>query len=293
MANPGSASGVRGFIARNKLLSAVLVILVAAAIARLGAGPDAGTTTAAEPESTPTASATPTATPTPEPSPSTTTETPDEVEEEVSAADEEGERAQPAATTPKPEPEQPGDLMVVARVIDGDTVELANGDRVRVIGIDTPERGECNFGPATSRMRKLVEGKQVRVVSPDNERDRYGRLLAYLDVDNMDAGLRLIKAGLAISRYDSRDGYGPHPREARYIAADEATPTKTCAQPKPKPAPKPDTGNAPGAGCEPGYDPCVPIYPPDVNCADVNGPIRVTGPDPHGLDRDGDGIACE
>jgi hypothetical protein len=34
-------------------------------------------------------------------------------------------------------------------------------------------------------------------------------------------------------------------------------------------------------------------YPPDVDCADVNGPIMVTGSDPHGLDGDGDGVACE
>jgi hypothetical protein len=37
----------------------------------------------------------------------------------------------------------------------------------------------------------------------------------------------------------------------------------------------------------------VPPYPPDVDCADVDGPITVTGSDPHGLDADGDGTACE
>lgn len=45
------------------------------------------------------------------------------------------------------------------------------------------------------------------------------------------------------------------------------------------------------ADCAPGYDPCVPPYPPDLNCPDV-GPVTVTGPDPHGLDADGDGVAC-
>jgi hypothetical protein len=45
------------------------------------------------------------------------------------------------------------------------------------------------------------------------------------------------------------------------------------------------------SGCAPGYDPCVPPYPPDVNCPDV-GPVTVSGPDPHGLDADGDGVAC-
>ncbi len=57
-----------------------------------------------------------------------------------------------------------GDTSRVARVIDGDTIELANGDRVRYIGIDTPERGESFFGAATRLNRGLVEGKNVRVV---------------------------------------------------------------------------------------------------------------------------------
>ncbi len=54
-------------------------------------------------------------------------------------------------------------------------------------------------------------------------------------------------------------------------------------------------GGTPGGGCAPGYHPCVPPYPPDIDCGDVNGPIRVMGDDPHGLDGDGDsssGDAC-
>jgi hypothetical protein len=177
----------------------------------------------------------------------------------------------------------------VTRVIDGDTIELASRESVRVVGIDTPELGECGYDEAAANMERLVLGKRVRLVMSDEDRDHYGRLLRYLDVGKVDAGLRQIKAGLAIARYDSRDGYGYHPRENRYIDADEVTPNKTCPQPNPAP---PEQQPAP-AGCAPGYDPCLPPYPPDVDCADVNGPIRVTGSDPHGLDGDGDGVACE
>ena len=53
-------------------------------------------------------------------------------------------------------------------------------------------------------------------------------------------------------------------------------------------------GGAAPADCEPGYDPCVPPYPPDVDCPDVDGPVKVTGSDPHGLDGyDNDGVGCE
>ena len=45
--------------------------------------------------------------------------------------------------------------------------------------------------------------------------------------------------------------------------------------------------------CEPGYSPCVPSYPPDLDCPDVGGPVAVTGSDPHRLDADNDGEGCE
>jgi hypothetical protein len=53
--------------------------------------------------------------------------------------------------------------------------------------------------------------------------------------------------------------------------------------------PEPSAGNS----CDPNYSGCVPPYPPDVNCPQVDGPVQVLGSDPHGLDRDHDGIACE
>lgn len=123
-----------------------------------------------------------------------------------------------------------GKTWLVTRVVDGDTVELANGEHVRLGGIDSPEVGECGYAEATAAMVRLVEGKRVVLVrSDEDDRDRYDRLLRYVDVDGTDAGLRLIRLGLAIARYDSRDGYGRHPREDRYIAADRRSPDVTCA----------------------------------------------------------------
>lgn len=199
-----------------------------------------------------------------------------------------------AEDTPSVEPVAEEPTYVVTHVVDGDTVDLDSGDSVRLVGIDTPERGECGFGPAQSAMKRLVLGKEVTLVESDEDADKYGRLLRYVEVGDLDVGLRMIRKGLAIARYDSRDGYGRHPREERYITADEAAPDVTC--PKPRPTPEEprgfaDTGGDDGGSCEPGYDPCVPRYPPDLDCADV-GPVTVTGSDPHGLDRDGDGVAC-
>jgi len=186
--------------------------------------------------------------------------------------------------TPKPPPAPR--TWLVTHVVDGDTVDLANGETVRLVGIDTPEVGQCGYERAKVALVRLVEGKRVRLVRSDEHRDVYGRLLRYVDIGEVDTGLRLIRSGLAIARYDSRDGYGRHPRETTYVAADRANPDFRCA-----PAPKlqPLVG---GGGCN-GYSPCLPAYPPDLDCPDVDGPILVTGSDPHGLDGDGDGIACE
>lgn len=178
----------------------------------------------------------------------------------------------------------------VVRVVDGDTVTLGNGDTVRLGGIDAPEVGECGYKRARNKLSELVLGKQVSLGATDEDHDQYGRLLRYVDVDGTDSGLRLIKDGLSIARYDSRDGYGFHPREPAYIKADQASKAYICAKPVPLVAqPKPKTNK----NCAPGYSPCIPPYPPDLNCPDIGHPVTVTGSDPHGLDRDGDGIACE
>jgi endonuclease YncB( thermonuclease family) len=112
----------------------------------------------------------------------------------------------------------------VTNVVDGDTVDVEGVGRVRVIGIDTPERGSCGYESATLAMVALVQGREVvAVAGAVDDADRYGRRLRYLDVDGRDAGLSLIESGWAIARYDSRDGYGRHPREDVYVVADQAS----------------------------------------------------------------------
>lgn len=199
--------------------------------------------------------------------------------------------------TSAPERRRAAPTFLVTRVVDGDTVELGNGETVRLVGIDTPEVGECAYEGAATALERIVLGKRVRLGVSDEDRDSYGRLLRYVDVGRTDAGLRLIKAGLAIARYDSRDGYGFHPRQPVYVASDRGVgnvcpmaPGRPEPEPDP-PQPRPLVGAA--KSCAAGYRPCVPPGPGDLDCPDVNGPVRVTGSDPHGLDADGDGVACE
>lgn len=115
----------------------------------------------------------------------------------------------------------------VAYVVDGDTIRLAGGAYVRLIGIDTPEVGECGYRAAKRRLDKWI-GSTVRLKNPASvdDRDAYDRLLRYVHASDRDTGLALIKKGLAKARYDGRDGYDWHPRQRDYRRADRANPDR-------------------------------------------------------------------
>ena len=95
-------------------------------------------------------------------------------------------------------------LFVVSRVIDGDTIELATGEKIRYIGIDTPETVhpkkavQCFGKEASNYNRQLVEGKKVRLQKDVSETDKYGRLLRYVYLsDGTFVNLKLVKEGFA------------------------------------------------------------------------------------------------
>ena len=118
--------------------------------------------------------------------------------------------------------EQQASKVDVIRVIDGDTVVIAGDERVRLIGIDTPENGQCGFDEAKQALEKLLaSGSATFYSGTTSDKDKYDRLLRYIEVEGIDVGLNLISNGFAIARYDSRDGYGPHDRESEYVSADE------------------------------------------------------------------------
>lgn len=91
----------------------------------------------------------------------------------------------------------------VTLIIDGDTIELENGERVRYIGIDTPELArdgqllECFGEESRRRNEELVLGKQVTLVRDASDRDRYGRLLRYVFVDDTFVNEVLVREGFA------------------------------------------------------------------------------------------------
>ena len=100
-------------------------------------------------------------------------------------------------------PAAPRDGRVV-RVVDGDTI-LVGDERVRLIGVDTPESVkpgtpvQCFALEASAFTKRLLEGRPVRLVLDVEERDRYGRLLAYVyrEPDGLFVNAELVRRGFA------------------------------------------------------------------------------------------------
>jgi micrococcal nuclease len=96
--------------------------------------------------------------------------------------------------------------VAVKRVVDGDTIELAGGERVRLIGMDTPETVDPKrpvgcYGKEASHFTSslLPPGTAVRMVGDVEQRDRYGRLLAYVyrRADGLFVNAELLRRGFA------------------------------------------------------------------------------------------------
>jgi micrococcal nuclease len=198
----------------------------------------------------------------------------------------------PATTTPAAasQPWQAKPERLVVRVVDGDTIDVAVGgrtERVRFIGIDAPETGQCAAQAATWHVNHLLIGKLVRLEGDRSQgnRDRYGRLLRYVRMPS----------GTNLNRYLVREGYAreyTYDQPYRYQAAFRAD-ERTAR----------DARRGLWGAC-----PTRPTKPPvaswvDRNCADfpthakaqayftARGGSRTRNVD--GLDGNANGIACE
>lgn len=236
----------------------------------------------------------------------------------------------PASTGPETQPAPLVEPATVARVIDGDTLELADGSRLRLIGIDTPETVapnhpvECYGREASAKTRELVEGRVVYLEKDVSETDRFGRLLRYVYLEDG----RMLNEVLVAEGYASAASYPPDVKyQDRFLAAERAareaalgfwgavcaeSPTPTPVPPTATPAPPalapalptaPPPAAAPPqqAACHPSYaGACLDPYASDYDCAGgrgdgplYTGRVTVVGPDVFRLDSDGDGIGCE
>jgi len=172
-----------------------------------------------------------------------------------------GTPPQPPAGDPLAGPAPPlprGDSQVVRvkRVIDGDTLLLSDGTRVRMIGVDTPETkmegAEVQpFGPEASEfVKQAVARGPVTLVFDGESEDNYGRILAHVCVNDRFIGEDLIRLGYARALY--RHPYSNAVKD-RFRAAENAAKAEkrgiwSLAEPPRHPAPVNSPGTPPNPG---------------------------------------------
>ena len=198
-----------------------------------------------------------------------------------------------------------GDPATVTHVVDGDTIDISSGERIRILGYDTPERGVCGYDESTAALAFVLLGGPITVLADDGDDvDPYGRSLRHVLVDGKPVGLTMIETGNADARYDSLDGYPRHRYQDEYRAADGPNTFACATVARSVPASAPAVVTPPAVAPAPPAAPAAPPAAPPAN----NGPfancdaVRAAGRAPilrgepgfqQKFDRDNDGVGCE
>lgn len=100
---------------------------------------------------------------------------------------------------------------VCTKVVDGDTIYLDNGEKVRLVGVNTPERGVEGYIVSKNFVQKLCLNKEISLDIDDSKHnDRYGRTLAVVIVDGKNLNEMLLKEGLAEIMYMPPSEFYPY-----------------------------------------------------------------------------------
>ena len=164
----------------------------------------------------------------------------------------------------------------VTRVIDGDTLDVEGGRRIRLVLVDAPELSESGGPAARDYLTDLCLGSLALIDEDDFQigDDPFGRILAVVYCGGTNANAAMISSGRADTYYD-------------FCSASEfgSEAWTGCSSPPPPPE----------ENCDLAYPTvCIPSPPPDLDCDDTSyRNFRVLPPDPHHFDGDGDGIGCE
>jgi len=126
-------------------------------------------------------------------------------------------------------PTTQGERFVVERVIDGDTIILENEEKIRLIGIDAPElhktkgRSSCFGAESKTILTELVEGKTITLMRDKTNRDRYGRLLRYIFLEDGSDELTLVNEWLVASGAAVASSYPPDTSQDERISIAQTT----------------------------------------------------------------------
>lgn len=103
----------------------------------------------------------------------------------------------------------------VTRIIDGDTIEIDNNESIRLLGINTPERKEKYYEEAKEFLENLILNKTIKLEFTNDRYDKYGRVLAYIFLENENINVKIVESGFAnYYFYSGRDKYSDDLEEA-------------------------------------------------------------------------------
>ena len=220
-----------------------------------------------------------------------------------------------------------GDTFVIStgekvRLVQIDTPELSSGEchaeesKQALASILKPFMSSSRKEQSDLKTLEKNIGVNLKQDSSLDSTDKYGRQLSYLYVGSTNVNLELVRMGAAAPYFyqDLRGEFAEELEDAAEFARDNQLGIwKNCPNFIYDPTKSIETGYSNSLSqavlaqsrgdvavlginqCSPDYRECVPPYPPDYDCADLVslGLIHVLGSDPHKLDRDGDGLACE
>ncbi|WP_192962468.1 thermonuclease family protein [Methanothermobacter thermautotrophicus] len=96
-------------------------------------------------------------------------------------------------------------------VVDGDTIDVEGVGRIRLVGVNTPERGEPGYREATDFVKSMCLGRTVQLDIDDAKRnDKYGRVLAVVYVDGVNLNRELLRRGYAEVMYIPPSEFNPY-----------------------------------------------------------------------------------
>src|SRR2546426_4779291 len=164
----------------------------------------------------------------------------------------------------------------VTRVIDGDTLDIEGGLRIRLVLVNAPELNASGGPESRDYLKGICLGTLALIDEDDFQigHDPYGRVLAVVFCQGTNANAAMISSGHATTYYAFCS-----------VSEFQSAAWTGCSSPPPPPP-----GN-----CDSAYpDVSIPPPPPDLDCKDVPyRRFRVLPPDPHHFDLDGDGIGSE
>ncbi|MEM4230373.1 MAG: thermonuclease family protein [Candidatus Pacearchaeota archaeon] len=107
---------------------------------------------------------------------------------------------------------------IVTKVIDGDTIIVSGGQTIRLLGVDTDEKGYPCYYEAKTKLEKILLDKEVYLESDKEDKDQYNRLLRYVFIDGENINIKLVKEGLAVARLNGYEKYLEEIKEAENYA---------------------------------------------------------------------------